>query len=464
MRYALIFPCQVLSSVVDLRRVFTQAASPGRPEIAAWRRREANASEPTNFSSDSLASLPRMAADGARPGRGPLIRGAIFVLIALCMRPLLASVAPVLHDIVRDNGLSSGGANLLTTLPVLCLGLFAPAGPWLVRRVGAESAVIILLLLLAVSALLRGFMIAALILFSTLIAGAANGMLGALLPGLVKQDFPHRVGLMMGLYVTAICLGIAAASGGTVPLEVWLGGSWNWALAAWGIPPVVATVLLWLRKPVSGNNRLNRMTPAYGLWRDKLAWHVTLFMAFQLAITYCAFGWLAPILRDRGLDPASAGLVLSVSMAGQIFASLMVPIWAARQRQQRIAIVATVCVSLAGFLGCLNFPLAEVWYWAVLMGFGQGGMMSLALVIVVLRSPSATVAMALSGMSQSVGYGVASTGPLVIGLFHDRVGHWEYSSPAIASLGILALLFGWSAGGDRQVNSMSRGEVTVLVP
>jgi CP family cyanate transporter-like MFS transporter len=248
-------------------------------------------------------------------------------------------------------------------------------------------------------------------------------------------------------------MGIAAASGGTVPLEIWLGGSWNWALAAWGIPAIIAAILLLFGKPVSGKNKLKRMQPARGLWRDRLAWQVTLFMAFQLAITYCAFGWLAPILRDRGLDPASAGLVLSVSMVGQIAASLMVPIWAARRRQQRIAIVATVCVSLAGFLGCLNLPLEEVWYWAVLMGFGQGGMMSLALVIVVLRSPSATIAMALSGMAQSVGYGVASTGPLVIGLFHDRAGHWDYSGPAIVSLGVLALLFGWSAGGDRQVNA-----------
>ena len=400
-----------------------------------------------------------------RPHRASsfLTRCIIFVLVALCMRPLLASVAPVLHEIVRDTGLTRGGANLLTALPVLCLGLFAPAGPWLARRVGPDTAIIILLVALAISALLRGFMIAPLILFSALTAGAANGMLGALLPGLVKHDFPTRIGLMMGLYVTAICIGIAAASGGTVPLEMWLGGKWSWALVAWGIPAGIAATVLWLSRSVRRTNELRRVSPSYGLWRDRLAWQVTLFMAFQLAITYCAFGWLAPILRDRGLDPAAAGMVLSVSMAGQIAASLLVPIWAARQRRQRIAIVATVCVSVAGFLGCLSLPLGDVWYWAVLMGLGQGGMMSLALTIVVLRSPSAGIAMALSGMAQSVGYGLASTGPLVLGLFHDLAGHWDYSGPAIVSVGILALLFGWFAGDDRQVNPRASTSIQTML-
>jgi CP family cyanate transporter-like MFS transporter len=389
----------------------------------------------------------------ANPVKSLLTKGAIFVLVALCIRPLLASIAPVLHEIVNDTGLTHSGANLLTTLPVFCLGLFAPVGPWLVRRLGIRTAVIALLLLLGVSALLRCFKVADIILLSALGAGAGNGMLGALLPGLVKKEFPDRIGLMMGLYVTSICLGIAAASGLTVPLQRCLGGSWSLALATWGLPAMIAAALLWSWRwrPESGEARQAAMPKVRGLWRDRLAWKVTLFMACQLSLNYCAFGWLAPILRDHGLDAASAGLVLSVSMGGQILASLTIPAWAARQRTQRVAISAMVCLSLLGFLGCLNFPQGQIWYWAVLMGFGQGGMMSLALVVIALRSPSATVAMAMSGMAQSVGYGLASIGPLVIGLLHDRAGHWEHSGIAIMVLGVGALVFGWSAGNDRQI-------------
>jgi CP family cyanate transporter-like MFS transporter len=118
-----------------------------------------------------------------------------------------------------------------------------------------------------------------------------------------------------------------------------------------------------------------------------------------------------------------------------------------------------VCLSHSGLFGCLNFPLTQVWYWAVIMGFGQGGMMSLALVLIALRSPSATIAMTMSGMAQSVGYGLASIGPLVIGLPHDRAGHWEHTSFPIMALGFGALIFGWPAGNDSQI-----GEPPLLIP
>jgi cyanate permease len=49
-----------------------------------------------------------------------------------------------------------------------------------------------------------------------------------------------------------------------------------------------------------------------GLWKDAIAWQVTLLMGLQSALAYCVFGWMIPILRDRGLDGASAGAVVSL--------------------------------------------------------------------------------------------------------------------------------------------------------
>jgi CP family cyanate transporter-like MFS transporter len=197
---------------------------------------------------DHVLTEPKVTADRSATVRPWLVQAATFVLVGLCMRPLLASIAPVLPEIVRDAGLSQRGASLLTALPVLCLGLFAPAGPLLARSIRADRAVVIILLILVASVLLRSLASAGLLLFSALSAGAASGMLGALLPGMVKQEFPDRVGLMMGLYVTALCGGIAVASGATVPLQSWFGGSWNWALAVWGCPALAAAVLVWLQR------------------------------------------------------------------------------------------------------------------------------------------------------------------------------------------------------------------------
>ena len=68
------------------------------------------------------------------------------VAVALNQRPAVVSVAPVLGDLRADTGLSSAMAGLLTTVPVLCFGAFAPIAPRLARRIGLETAVALSLL------------------------------------------------------------------------------------------------------------------------------------------------------------------------------------------------------------------------------------------------------------------------------------------------------------------------------
>ena len=77
------------------------------------------------------------------------------ILVALNLRPALSSMAPLLSDVSKSLGLSAAQAGLLTTLPVLCLGLFAPLAPLLARRFGAERVVLGILLMLAGGIILR---------------------------------------------------------------------------------------------------------------------------------------------------------------------------------------------------------------------------------------------------------------------------------------------------------------------
>ena len=51
------------------------------------------------------------------------------ILVALNLRPALSSMAPMLSEVSKSLGLTASQAGLLTTLPVLCLGLFAPLAP-----------------------------------------------------------------------------------------------------------------------------------------------------------------------------------------------------------------------------------------------------------------------------------------------------------------------------------------------
>ena len=226
------------------------------------------------------------------------------VLVALNLRPALSSLSPLLSEVSSSLGLSAARAGLLTTLPVLCLGLFAPLAPILARRFGAERVVLGILLTLAAGILLRSAFGEVGLFAGSLIAGASIGIIGVLLPGIVKRDFAKQAGTMTGVYTMALCLGAALAAGASVPLSDYFGNNWNIGLGFWMLPALLAA-LCWLPQ-VGHKHGAHRV--AYrvkGLLRDPLAWQVTLYMGLQSSLAYIVFGWVPSILIDRGLDRKS---------------------------------------------------------------------------------------------------------------------------------------------------------------
>ena len=348
---------------------------------------------------------------------------------------------------------SPATATLLTTAPVLCLGLFAGAAPRMARRFGAERVILGLLVLLAAGTALRGVGTIAAILAGSVMAGAAIAVVNVLLPGLVKRDFPDRVAAMTGLYSMALCAGAAAAAAMTVPLERHFDGNWSLALAWWAAP-VLAALLLWLPQAMHARpSGPARAKARHALRRQLLAWQVTFFMGLQSALAYCIFGWFAPLLRARGLDPAVAGYVVFFCVMVQTAASLVAPWFATRGDDQRVVNLVLVVLAVGGFLGCLFAPLWTVWFWALVQGTGQGGLISVALTIIVLRAPDAETAAELSSMAQSLGYTLAAVGPLFIGLIFTSTGNPQSTAVPMVLLGLGCAAAGWGAGRNRTLRA-----------
>jgi len=376
------------------------------------------------------------------------------VLVALNLRPALSSMSPVLGQVSEGLGLSASQAGLLTTLPVLCLGLFAPLAPILARRFGSERVILGILLTLALGILVRSALGATGVFIGSLMAGASIGIIGVLLPGIVKRDFPQHAGTLTGVYTMALCLGAAMAAGATVPLTRHFDDSWALGLGFWVLPALLA-MLVWLPQSRQGHGVHKVAYRVQGLWRDPLAWQVTLYMGLQSSLAYIVFGWLPSILIGRGLSPTEAGLVLSGSVIVQLVSSLSAPWLATRGKDQRLAIVVVMLVTLGGLFGCLYAPLEGLWGWAILLGLGQGGTFALALTLIVLRSKDAHVAANLSSMAQGVGYTLASMGPFAVGLVHDLTGGWSAVGWIFAVLGVGAIAFGLGAGRALHVGVVS---------
>jgi len=379
------------------------------------------------------------------------------VLIAFNLRPAFSSIAPVLNEIMSETGLSATGASVLTTAPVLCLGLFGPAGPWLARRIGIERTVLAVLLAILLGTGLRGLASAPTLIAGSLLAGAGIGVGNVVMPGLLKRDFPDQAPLMTGVYIMSLSVGAAIASATTAPLRLALGGWWAGALAAWTIPAALAmavAAIVWAqeirRRPASETSRPT-VRRAVKLWRDPLAWQITLFMGLQSMLAYVVFGWMAPVLRSRGDTAVTAGLVVSVSVVFQIIASLPAPILAARMRSQGGPAAVAMLVAVASFVALLAAPLSWQWVLAAMLGLAQGAAFSLAILIIMLRAGDSDMAARLSGMAQSVGYTMAACGPLLVGVLHDRTGGWSGAGWVFVVAGLAAAAAGMLAGRNRLV-------------
>jgi CP family cyanate transporter-like MFS transporter len=374
-------------------------------------------------------------------------------LVGVNLRPAISSVAAVLAAIRTAIGMSSVQAGILTTLPVLCFGIFAPLAPRLASRLAPERIIWYGLLALALGIGARVFLGVPGLFAGTVLVGGSIGVVMVLLPGIIKRDFPHRLGLMTGLYTMALCLGAALAAGMTVPIQHLAQNDWRAALAFWALPALLAAWIWWpqLRQPARHGRFAAHLVR--GMYSSPLAWQVTCFMGLQSALAYCVFGWLPTILIDRGMLPLDAGLVLSLSIGVQLLSALGGPWLATRGRDQRAVIVLMLCMTIVGLLGCLYAALGGVWWWAALLGLGQGGAFSIALTLIVLRAPNPQVTAALSGMAQGVGYLLAALGPLAVGILHDASHGWNSSALLFAALFAGALAAGLGAGRNLYVEA-----------
>ena len=381
--------------------------------------------------------------------------GICLVLIGLNLRTVFSSFAAVLPEVTADAGLPAWAVMVLTTVPVTLLGVFAPLAPALARRFGAERVLLGAMAVLTAGLLLRPVELPAAghlpaLLAGTAACGAAISLCNVLLPGVVKRDFPHRLGLMGGLYTTAICASAALGAGFTFPVFR-ATGQWTAALWFWALPAGVVLLLFLPLALRAGPGGPTRAAGGVSVWRSAVAWQVTAFMVLQAMMSFSVFAWLAPILRERGVDGGTAGMIVSASIVLQMVGSLFAPALATRFRDQRGINTVVALMTGGGFALSIFGPLDLIWLWTGLLGLGQGSLTAAALTLIMVRTRDGHTAAHLSGMMQGLGYGLGSSGTLLVGQLHQSTGSFAAAGVLFLVVGSLAAVFGYRAGRDRFV-------------
>ncbi|QDT32923.1 CynX/NimT family MFS transporter [Thalassoglobus polymorphus] len=373
------------------------------------------------------------------------------LLVAINLRPALASVGPLIEDIRRATGLSNSQLGLLTTLPLIAFGVISSLTPLFTRRLGIGGTLLMALVLLVMGTSMRAIAWLPALYVGTLLVGIAIAFGNVLMPSLTKRNFSSHSGFVTSLYSSAMALGASLAAGFSVPLAVEMNLGWRGALGVWSIPAMIA-LIVWLPQV----RRLTRSEPNRSFQKamkhlggSALAWQVALFMGLQSLTFYVVLAWLPAILMSRGYDATYSGWMLSLSQAMGIFGSLIIPTLAGRTTDQRGIVLCLALIESVGLAGLLLDQTGWIALWASLIGFVLGGSFGLALLFIVLRSSGTETATELSGFAQSIGYMVAAVGPLLFGVLFDLTQSWTWSFLFLFAVGVIKLGMGWGAGSPQ---------------
>ncbi|MGK5632301.1 MFS transporter [Streptomyces sp. URMC 123] len=319
---------------------------------------------------------------------------ALFV-VAANLRPAIAAVSPLLDRIRTDLHMSATEVSLMTTIPILALGICAPLSARVGRRLGLHRGVLLGLAIIALATAARvGGQSSWLQLSCAAVAGAGVAITQPLLPAVVKTRFPGRAGLMTGMYTTGLSLGAEGAAG------------------RGGLP-----------------------------WRSPTAWRITALLATNSALYYCELTWVAPLLNESGgRSEAGAGALLTVMIFIQVAAMLITPVVLGERRDPRVGIACTTVLTAAGFLGLAFWPGTATWLWILALGIGHGGLFTQVLALPVTLSRDPVEAGRFGAMALSLGYIGAALGPLGVGALRDATGDFQLAFAILGTLTAATLI------------------------
>lgn len=365
---------------------------------------------------------------------------AIFIA-ALNLRPVITSISPLLETIRQSLDMSATSASLLTALPVLCMGLFAPVAVKLAKRLSIERAIAYSLLLICVSIAARYFAFSAwTMLLTAFTSGIGIAIIGPLLSGFIKQSFSNPSSIV-GVYSLAVAIGAALGAGFSIPLTTLYKNSWQTSVASWSILTLVAIFFWWkpVKKEVKSEDNLpmsiSKENSLRSILTSKPAWLLTSFFGILACMFFCITTWLPSIVRDMGYSKQTAGMMLTLFSLVQMPISFLIPILVSRCKRRVILLVGCSSMELIGLITLLLS--VSPWISTIFLGIGAGGLFSLGLTLPIDEASNIQEANILAAMTQSVGYIFAALGPIFVGFTRDYSGSF---TPALIGMIILVII------------------------
>lgn len=380
----------------------------------------------------------------------PLILILGILLLGAISRAPTVALGPLLPIIKESMNMSYGASGFIVTLPVIIVAL---ASMPISKMLGSKGAIFTLtlgMIIYGLSLLIRSFGGLPGLFLGAAMVGLGMCFINVLIPSIIKDNFPQKVGPVTSFYTTMMYVFAALSSAIAVPVAKST-SSWQISLAMW-TPLIFLCLLLWrtqkhsyqdgLRTSVSGS------FPGFRLIRKSpLARWVTVLMVGQAFIYYGSISWLPTIVQTAGYTGTEAGFLASVvqicGIPGAIIAGIIVHKFS---NQQIPCMIAGGTFFLSSAFMAFSTTLVGFTICAILLGFSMASSYTLFLCVLSLRAKDSTQAAELTGIVFLIGYLVASIAPVIMGVLYDLTQTWMIPIFVLMVSSFLYGLAGFKAG------------------
>jgi CP family cyanate transporter-like MFS transporter len=151
------------------------------------------------------------------------------------------------------------------------------------------------------------------------------------------------------------------------------------------------------------------------------------------------------------MSPVQAGMALFYMQLISLIGTFFAPNLLLRLPQQSGVVLA---VGIGYFIGYGALFIHQEWitYAALtVIGIGSGASLSIAYILISMRSAEAVTTARLSGMVQSAGYILAALGPLAFGISLDLFDNWNLLIWFLLAMTVQFIVLGMPAGRDKKI-------------
>ena len=341
---------------------------------------------------------------------------------ALALRPQLVGVGPLLPEIDEDLGVSHAVAGLLGTIPVLCMGLFAPPAAYVAARLGTRGVIGACLAGIAAFGIARAVAPAPLVLALTFPIGVGMGPRAPCCRWRSRSASPTVRRFASGVYTTGITTGSALSSALAVPIAAAWGGRHSHGLL--GLHDSLFAG--WLFFTPGGREPVQSEPPPRLPWGRRVVWGLAAVFALQSIVYYGLVSWMPDSSRSAAGATSPPARAAGSDERGRSAQQAARPLPGRPRRLPPPVADAHGGCALVATVGIAALP-GGGFAWATLAGLGIGATfpLTMTLPLDVARNPADTGAVV--GLMLGAGYTITAVGPILLGAVRDATGSFSAS-------------------------------------